>query len=505
MNRKRLALLTGSILLLIVGVVIGVMFFGNSPEKIVLYESHNRDSDAPVIRPAAYVSADNKQLPSVVDLNEAFVHIAEHVNPSVVTITTTKVVKLRSSQLFPGFDDEMFYRFFGIPPETERRSTALGSGVIVDKKGYILTNNHVVEQGEEILVRLIDHREFKAEIIGTDPKSDLAVIKIKADDLHPIVLGDSDELRVGEWVLAIGSPFSENLDHTVTAGIVSAKGRSDILRNDIYQSFIQTDAAINPGNSGGALVNIRGELVGINTAIVSSGTAGNLGIGFAIPVNMAKKVLHDLLEHGKVIRAWLGVTIQNIDDRTAKAMKLNDRNGVLVGSVVKDGPAERAGLEIGDVIIEFNGTRVKNVSHLQLLVSNSEIGKEHDVVIIRGKKTRTIKVKLEEMPDDLAGRSIKSPESTSKLGLTVEELTPYLARQYGIDEDEQGVLVTAVDRDSEAGRALRPGDLIQRIGERNIRNMDDYHKALEESAGEYILVLVKRKDTTFFVTLKIEE
>jgi len=496
MNRKRLSLITGSVLL--------VLF---SPERIVLYENTQKESPAPVFRQASYLSADESQLPSIVDLNEAFVQIAENVNPSVVTIITTKVVKLRGNQMFPGFDDDLFYRFFGVPPQTERRgtATALGSGVIVDKKGYILTNNHVVEQGEEILVRLIDNREFEAEIVGTDPKSDLAVIKIKADDLKPIVLGDSDALRIGEWVLAIGSPFSDNLDHTVTAGIVSAKGRSNILDKDIYQSFIQTDAAINPGNSGGALVNIRGELIGINTAIATNGGAGNLGIGFAIPVNLAKKVLSDLIEHGKVIRAWLGVTIQNIDDKTAKAMKIKNRTGVLIGSVVEDGPADKAGIEIGDVIIEFDGKKVKNVSNLRILVSNSEVGKEKEVVVIRGKKIKTIKVKLEEMPGNMAGQSLNSAGSATKLGLTVDELTPYLARQYGVDADEEGVLVTAVDRNSEAGQVLRPGDLIQRIGERKIKSLQDYNEALKESAGEYILVLVKRKDNTFFVTLKIEE
>ena len=222
-------------------------------------------------------------------------------------------------------------------------------------------------------------------------------------------------------------------------------------------------------------------------------------------MNLAKKVLQDLIEHGKVIRAWLGVSIQNIDDPTAKALKLKDPAGVIIGSIVEDGPAEKAGLEIGDVIIEFNGTKVKNVSHLQLLVSNSEVGKEKEVVVIRGKKIKTIKVKLDEMPGNMAGQSMNPSEKTSKLGLTVDNLTPYLAQQYGVKPDEDGVIVTNVDRNSEAGRSLRPGDLIQRIGDYSIKNVDDYNKAIDESAGEYILVLVKRKDNTFFVTLKIEE
>jgi len=504
MDRKRITLISGSLLLVLLGIVIGQIFIQSKPERVVLYENTEKES-SPAFVYASYVSDDNSKLPSILDLNEAFVNIAENVNPSVVTIITTKVVKLRGNQMFPGFDDDFFYRFFGVPPETERRGTALGSGVIVDKKGYILTNNHVVEQGTEILVRLIDNREYKAEIIGTDPKSDLAVIKIKADDLKPVILGDSDALRIGEWVLAIGSPFSDNLDHTVTAGIVSAKGRSNIINSRNYESFIQTDAAINPGNSGGALVNIHGELVGINTAIATSGqAAGNLGIGFAIPVNLAKKVMTDLIKHGKVIRAWLGVTIQNIDDPTAKAMKLESRSGVLVGSV-KDGPAKKAGLKIQDVIIEFDGVKVKNVSHLQILVSNSEVGKEKEVVIIRGKKKKRIKVKLEELPDSIDQTTTQTLSSTTRLGLTVEELTPYLARQYRIDANEHGVIITQIEKDSEAAKALRPGDLIQRIGDIDIESMDDYNRALEEAAGEYILVLIKRRDATFFITLKFDE
>ena len=505
MNRKNLTLITGAILLILIGAVIGQFIFHKTPERVVLYENSQSGTGTPVIRNASYLSTEDTGAPSLVDLNNAFVGIAEKVNPSVVTITTTKVIKVRGNSMFPGFDDDLFYQFFGIPPQTERRGTALGSGVIVDKKGYILTNNHVVEQGEKINVRLIDNREFEAKVVGTDPKSDLAVIKIEADNLMPIVLGNSDALRIGEWVLAIGSPFSDNLDHTVTAGIVSAKGRSDILNNNMIQNFIQTDAAINPGNSGGALVNIRGELVGINTAIATNGGAGNLGIGFAIPVNMAKKVLSDLIEHGKVIRAWLGVSIQNIDDPKAKALKLKEPSGVLIGSVVEDGPADKAGLEVGDVIIEFDGIKVKNVSSLQVLVSNSEVGKEKDVVVIRNKRKKTIRVKLEEMPGNMAGQSIASSSKTSKLGITVDNLTPYLAQQYGVKTDEKGVIVTSVDRSSEAGQVLRPGDLIQRIGDQNIKDVDDYNKALEQASGEYILVLVKRKDNTFFVTLKIEE
>ncbi len=503
MDQRKIVMGTGAILLILAGILLGQLFFNSHPERVVLYESSPQNTQPAFIN-AAYQSGEQSKIPSLADLNEAFVSIANNVNPSVVTIITTKVVKIRGNQMFPGFDDDFFNRFFGIPPEMEQRGTALGSGVIVDKKGYILTNNHVVEQGTEILVRLIDNREFDAEIVGTDPKSDLAVIKIKAKDLAPITLGDSDALRIGEWVLAIGSPFSDNLDHTVTAGIVSAKGRSNVINSTSYQNFIQTDAAINPGNSGGALVNIRGELVGINTAIATTGS-GNLGVGFAIPVNLAKKVMRDLIEHGKVIRAWLGINIQNVDDKTAKAMNLESRNGVLVGGVVKDGPAEKAGVKVGDVIIRFDGTEVKNSSQLQLLVSNSDIGKEKEVVLIRGKREKSINVKLGEMPESVGQSATLSSTTQSKLGLIVDELTPALARQYGIPSNEDGVIITGIDRDSEAARSLRVGDLIQRVGDQEIRSLDDYNKALEAASGEYILVLIRRQDMTFFVTLKIGE
>jgi len=503
MDRRKIVIGTGAILLILAGILLGQLFYQSRPEKVVLYESSPQNTQPAFIN-AAYQSGEQAKIPSLVDLNEAFVSIAHNVNPSVVTIITTKVVKIRGNPMFPGFDDDFFNRFFGIPPEFEQRGTALGSGVIVDEKGYILTNNHVVEQGTEILVRLIDNREFNAEIVGTDAKSDLAVVKINAKSLTPVTLGDSDALRIGEWVLAVGSPFSDNLDHTVTAGIVSAKGRSNVINSTSYQNFIQTDAAINPGNSGGALVNIRGELVGINTAIATTGS-GNLGVGFAIPVNLAKKVMRDLIEHGKVIRAWLGITIQNVDDKTAKAMNLESLNGALVGGVIKDGPAEKAGIKVGDVIVRFDGTEVKNSSQLQLQVSNSDIGKEKEVVVIRGKREKSIKVKLGEMPESVGQPATLSSTTQNKLGLIVDELTPTLVRQYGIPSGENGVIITGIDRDSEAARSLRIGDLIQRVGDQEIRSLEDYNKVLEAASGEYLLVLIRRQDSTFFVTLKIGE
>ncbi|HOO15429.1 MAG TPA: trypsin-like peptidase domain-containing protein, partial [Candidatus Marinimicrobia bacterium] len=376
--KRKIGIVIGGILLVALGFTIASIII--RPGKVVFYEDKN--SGMTTFRPAAVAAGDD--IPSLQAFNDAFVQIAESVTPSVVTITTEKVIKTNLRRDFPGFpDDDLFWRFFGFP-QGEMRSRALGSGVIVDQKGYILTNNHVVERGEKISVKLIDNREFKAKIVGTDPLTDLAVIKIDAKDLQPAILGDSDALRVGEWVLAIGSPFSENLAHTVTAGIVSAKGRSGVINNTNYESFIQTDAAINPGNSGGALVNIRAELIGINTAIATAGMSqGNVGIGFAIPINLAKKVMTDLIEKGKVVRAWLGVVIGDVDENIAKSLGIESRQGAIISEVVKDSPAEKAGLKVGDVIKEFDGKKIKDSAHLRTLVSTSEVGKPKTLVVLR--------------------------------------------------------------------------------------------------------------------------
>ena len=288
--------------------------------------------------------------------SDQFADIAEKANPAVVTILTEKKIDLSQSHRNIPQDNDLFRFFFNQPRQREFRSNALGSGVIVDaRKGYIVTNNHVVEDMDEITIRLLDKTEYDAAIIGRDPKSDLAVLQIDARGLSDLDFGDSDDLRVGEWVIAVGSPFSANLSHTVTAGIVSAKGRGNIIQGDVYEDFIQTDAAINPGNSGGALLNSGGELIGINTAIYTNGfDRSNKGVGFAIPANMVKRVMDDLINHGKVLRSWIGVQIQPIDESSAQAMGLNTRKGALVADVVNDGPAEKAGVETGDVILEFN-------------------------------------------------------------------------------------------------------------------------------------------------------
>ncbi|MFH1212773.1 MAG: Do family serine endopeptidase [Candidatus Neomarinimicrobiota bacterium] len=499
--KRKIGIILGGVMLVALGFIIASIII--RPGKVVFFEGSN--SGGATIRPAAFLSGE-QDMPSLQAFNDAFVRIADAVNPSVVTITTEKVIKAQKQQNFPGMpDDDLFWRFFGMP-QGEMRSKALGSGVIVDQKGYILTNNHVVEQGDKINVKLINNREYKAEIIGTDARTDLAVIKIDTKDLQPALLGDSDNLRIGEWVLAIGSPFSENLDHTVTAGIVSAKGRSGVINNSNYESFIQTDAAINPGNSGGALVNIRGELVGINTAIATSGMSqGNLGIGFAIPINLGKKVMTDLIEKGKVVRAWLGVMPNDVDEKIAKSLNVDSREGAIISEVVKDSPADAAGLKVGDIIKEFDGKKIKDSAHLRTLVSNSEVGKTKTVLIQRGKKELSIDVKLGELPETVARTGQSQEKTNSKLGIRVDEINSTTARQYNVNANETGVLVTGVDQDGRANRVLQPGDIIKRIGEQDIKNLADYQNAIKDIKNDVVLVLVKRDDTTFFETIDLSK
>ncbi len=474
------------VLLVVLGVAIGIYLTNKKP--VVVYKNNQPEAGNKIL-PASY----KDDLSSAVALNEAFVKIAKNVSPAVVTITTTKLVKT------PNYfsQDPFFRRFFNLPEE--RKTTALGSGVIVNEEGYILTNNHVVENGEEIIVKLDDRREFDAEIIGTDSRTDLAVIKIDAKDLPAVVLGDSEALRVGEWVSAIGSPLREDLAHTITAGIVSAKGRNLSIGGS-SGSFIQTDAAINPGNSGGALVNIRGELVGINTAIATDGGRGNIGIGFAIPINLAKKIMQDLIEDGKVSRAWVGVSLQPIDDATAKANEMTDIKGALVNSVVEDSPADEYGLEIGDIIIKVNDDDVKDVGHLQYLIASKEIDEKIKLTILRNGKQKTIKVKLAEMPEDLStvSETEQKEDSIEKYGIKIANLTPDIIERFDMDSDESGVLVTATER----GSKFKAGDIIKRLDNKPVKSVEEFKEILKDIDKEYFMVLVKRGGTTFFVTLE---
>ena len=441
--------------------------------------------------------------------SDQFADIAEKANPAVVTILTEKKIEINQSNRSTPQED-LFRFYFNQPRQREYKSSALGSGVIIDaKNGYIITNNHVVEDVDEITVRLLDKSEYKASIIGKDPKSDLAVIKIKAKGLADLQLGDSDNLRVGEWVIAVGSPFSANLSHTVTAGIVSAKGRGNIIQGDIYEDFIQTDAAINPGNSGGALLNSSGDLIGINTAIYSNGyfDRGNKGVGFAIPSNMVKKVMSDLIAYGEVVRSYIGVQIQPINDTAAKALDLKTRSGALVANVIEDGPADKAGIETGDVIVEFDGMMIKSVDHLRNNVSVSKPNNFYNLGVIRDGRKKSFKVKLEKMPnDDKLALNVQT-ENSNELGIEVSNLNRLNRQEFSINGQDAGIVVTRVLSDSPSAEAgIQAGDLITRVGSRRCRTIKEFDALVKNTKRRGMLMLhIKRDGNAQYVTLDLKK
>lgn len=454
-------------------------------------------------------SIDISQNPAVRQLqtfSEGLAVISEAVTPTVVTIFSTKTEKVQQFQ----FNDPLFDRFFNpqqMPPR-ERKSRGLGSGVVVKSDGTILTNNHVVEGADDLQVKLSDGRTFTAELIGRDPKSDIAVIKIDAKNLPNISLGDSDKMRVGEWVLAIGNPFSENLNHTVTQGIISGIGRSEVGIT-AYDNFIQTDAAINPGNSGGALVNLKGELIGINTAILSR-DGGFAGVGFAIPINQAKEVMDDLISQGKVVRGWLGVTIQNVTTELKEAMGLEVDKGILVSSVLANGPAEKSGLESGDVIIELDGKEVEEINSLRNKIAGKDPGDVVKLKVIRDGKEKTVKVTLGELPEDIAdwqrsrGKLSESPEDL--FGMQVKTFDENFAKKFGIDKNEKGVIVTSAEPNSSIFSAgIREGDLIQKIGKQKIESLKDFKKATENIPKDSpVAFYIKRESGSLFIAVNFE-
>ncbi len=433
-----------------------------------------------------------------------FVVLAKKLKPLVVNISTTQVSEGRGSQEFgsPFGDEDPFNdfwrRFFGGPvPRGPQRQRSLGSGFIIDGDGSILTNNHVVENAQKIVVKLAaDDQQYEAKVIGRDPKTDIAVIKINAKTSLPTAtLGDSDRLEVGEWVVAIGNPFG--LDSTVTSGIVSAKGRH--IGQGPYDNFIQTDASINPGNSGGPLINLRGEVIGINTAIFSR-TGGNMGIGFAIPINLVKEVLPQLRGKGKVTRGFLGVLIQKVTPEIAESLGMDKGYGALVANVTKDGPADKAGVKVGDVIVEFDGKEVKDSSDLPIIVARTPVDKRARMKVLRDKKEISLTVSVGELKDE---EVVASAPEKGELGLAVQRLTPQMAESLGLDRTE-GVVVTAVEPGSAADEAgIRRGDVIMEVDRKTIRNLDEYKKAVAGiRKGRGVLFLVRRGDSTLFLALK---
>jgi serine protease Do len=442
-----------------------------------------------------------------------FVDLAKRNFPAVVNISTTSTSgdsggrrgSEEGGQGGPGspFGDP-FERFFG-PGQLPRRSfkqKSLGSGFLIDKQGLILTNNHVVEDADEIVVKLSDGTERKAKLLGRDKKTDVALIRIdKPPAVTPVVFGDSDRLQVGEWVMAIGNPFG--LENTVTAGIVSAKGRH--IGAGPYDNFIQTDASINPGNSGGPLINLRGEVVGINSAIFSR-SGGNIGIGFASPINIAKDLLPELESHGHVTRGWLGVLIQRVTPEIAESLGFTDTSGALVAEVVRDGPAREAGIQVGDVIVEYDGNPVKDSVDLPLLVARTPVGKVVKVKVARGQTEKSIDVKVKKLKDDEVEVASALDESKD-FGLAVQDLTPDVADSLGLDSSTSGVVVANVVPGGPADDAqLRRGDVILEVNRKAVTDSAAFRTAVNGTEkGKGLLLLVKRGDSTIFLALKREK
>jgi serine protease Do len=431
-----------------------------------------------------------------------FVTLARELSGSVVNVSTSSTPKVAGPHFGPGdpFQEfwEPFEKFFGPMPRRPFRQKSLGSGFVIDDHGTILTNNHVIEDAEQIVVKLADGVEQKAKVLGRDSKTDIALLRVEsASKVKPMRLGDSDRLEVGEWVMAIGNPFG--LENTVTAGIVSAKGR--YIGTGPYDSFIQTDASINPGNSGGPLINLRGEVVGINTAIFSR-TGGNIGIGFAIPINLAKELIPQLESKGKVTRGWLGVLIQKVTPEIAESLGLKEPSGALVADVMKDGPAKEAGIQVGDVIVEFDGRPVKESNELPLLVARTAVGKKVSVTVLRGGQTKHLEVTVGELKEEEVAAA--GPAETEELGLTVQNLTPEIAQSLGLDPKTEGVVVSEVEPGSAADEAqLRRGDVILEVNRKPVKSAEAFRKAIRETEkGKSVLLLVRRGDSTVFLALK---
>ncbi|MBN1326403.1 MAG: Do family serine endopeptidase [Candidatus Cloacimonetes bacterium] len=461
------------------------------------------------------------QLPLTDGKKSPFVEVIKNIRESVVNIRVEFEVNYNQSGSGFPFNDDFFKFFFPDLPRSNqpqtRKSLAMGSGFIFRKDGnevYVITNNHVVENGKtgEIIVTLADKAKYKAEIVGLDSQTDLAIIKISVDEEEDITvapMGNSDNLEIGDWAIAIGNPFGQlGLERTVTVGVISATGRANLqfgVDSPLYQDYIQTDAAINPGNSGGPLVNIEGEVIGVNAAITST-SGGNMGIGFAIPINLVSKVASDLINEGVVIRAYIGILPQEIDYELQKTMKLDQITGVLVAKVEENTPAEEAGLKKGDVILKFNDREVPNVAKFRIEVANSDIGRELPVEIIRDGKRKTLQVKLIQRPDDeLQLQNKPEVEKSGKIGIDVEGMDGNFAQQHNLEE-ASGVVITGVQVNSPAAEAgLRAGDIILEIDQQEVKNLKNYYEIIANLESDLILLYIKSVSGIYrFVTVNIK-
>ena len=451
-------------------------FIGGRPETI--------DGAVSLISAPALAAAQEK---------ESLPDIVERVSPSVVYITSKRMVKSGSNH--PMFNDKFWRRFYDAPREREEQN--LGSGVIVSDEGYILTNNHLVGGASEVKVRCMDGREFDAEIIGADEASDVAVLKIECDSLPTIKLGSSSDIRLGETVIAIGYPFG--IGQTVTKGIISAQGRS--LGLVAYEDFIQTDAAINPGNSGGALINERGELIGINTAIASR-TGGSHGIGFAIPIDFASSIMDKLITDGRVVRGYVGVSPQEITSEMVDYFGLETTHGVLITNIGPDTPAERARIERGDAIVEFDGEKITGVDQFRMLAAEATPGEKVDIVLIREGETKTIELEIGERPTETAERAIEEDAEVISplfLGVGLQTLQDELREAIELPDDVDGVIVTDVQRGTPAAKAgLRRGDVIVEVDRRQIENLDDFRRVMDDYDDDKVMVVIYRGGGYFY-------
>ena len=465
------------------------------------------DGDSPLIQKAFAVSTKSQPLGSNI-----FVEIAKKQNPAVVNISTKAKRKARPPRpkrdpRSPGGQDpfqDFYDKFFG-DRDRKPRGGGMGSGFIIDKDGHILTNNHVIDGADEIVVLIQDgnngEKEYDAKLVGTDSKTDIALIKLDLKDgdrkSFPILsLGNSDKLEVGEWVVAIGNPFG--LSHTVTVGVVSAKERN--IGSGPYDEFIQTDASINPGNSGGPLMNIKGEVIGINTAIISGNTGGNVGIGFAIPINVAKNILKDLKEKGTVTRGWLGVMIQKITPDLAESFNLDRTEGALVGDVIPNSPAEKAGIKRGDVIVKFDKSEVRTMEALPKIVGSTTPGKAVKVEVIRDGKKKVLDVTIAVLKDEKIKVAALDP-----LGIQVQDITPDIAQSLKL-EGVEGVLVSDVTPGEAGGESgLKRGDIISEVNRNKVQNTADYNRITRKlKGGDTALMLIKRGGTTIYIAVKLK-
>ena len=483
---------------LALGLVLGVAGagFAHTIQKVAVNAKATATEKADANPPATLKLAEPNEGAS----KTSFAPIVKAVLPSVVNISSSKVVKASAEGMEQLQMDPMFRQFFGqggMEVPKDRREKALGSGVIISPEGYILTNNHVVDGATDVKVTLSDKREFQARIVGTDPKTDVAVLKIQASNVVPLTIGDSSKVEVGDVAIAVGDPFG--VGQTVTKGIISAKGRGGLGIED-YEDFLQTDAPINPGNSGGALVNDRGELIGINTAIISHGSGGSQGIGFAVPSNLARQVMDQILKNGKVVRAYLGILPQDVTPSMAKAFGEKEAKGIVVGDVSPSSPAQDSGIQRGDIILELNGKPISDSNQLRMSISMMAPGTSVQLKTVRNGNERNLTVKLAEMPTETAKLNSQEEGGSKALdGVEVSNLNPEIAQQLGVPDNTKGVVVTSVDPASKmADSGLSRGDVIQEVNHQSVKNVSEFQNALQKS-GDQPLLLVNRGGRTLYI------